>query len=65
MRDFLRYLFVVAAMLMVVVGDVWAECYVLEENQIRVEYGSNKQNPDGTYSAEYDINGPCALMSFS
>ena len=28
MRDFLRYLFVVTAMLMVVVGDVWAECYV-------------------------------------
>ena len=65
MKQFLRYLFVVTAMLMVVVGDVWAECYVLEENQIRVEYGSNKQNPDGTYSAEYDINGPCALMSFS
>ena len=27
MRDFLRYLYVVAAMLMVVVGDVWADCY--------------------------------------
>ena len=31
MREFLRYLFVVAAMLMVVVGDVWAECYVLND----------------------------------
>ena len=27
MRDFLRYLFVVAAMLMVVVGDVWGQTY--------------------------------------
>lgn len=31
MREFLRYLFVVAAMLMVVVGDVWGECYVLND----------------------------------
>lgn len=31
MREFLRYLFVVAAMLMVVVGGVWAECYVLND----------------------------------
>ena len=31
MREFLRYLFVVATMLMVVVGDVWAECYVLND----------------------------------
>lgn len=31
MREFLRYLFVVTAMLMVVVGDVWAECYVLND----------------------------------
>ena len=33
MRDFLRYLLVVAAMLMVVVGDVWAECYVLNASE--------------------------------
>ena len=31
MREFLRYLFVVAAMLMVAVGDVFGECYVLDE----------------------------------
>ena len=27
MREFLRYLFVVAAILMVVVGDVWGQTY--------------------------------------
>ena len=33
MREFLRYLFVVAAMLMVVVGDVWAEdCVIFSDN---------------------------------
>ena len=31
MREFLRYMFVITAMLMVVVGDVWAECYVLND----------------------------------
>ena len=31
MKQFLRYFFLVAAMLMVVVGDVWAECYVLND----------------------------------
>lgn len=65
MREFLRYLFVVAAMLMVVVGDVWAECYVLDQNQVRVEYDDLDGNENGTYSSEYDINGPCATMTFS
>ena len=38
MREFLRYLFVVAAMLMVVVGDVWADAcaYSLENTASRV-----------------------------
>ena len=31
MREFLRYMFVITAMLMVVVDDVWAECYVLND----------------------------------
>ena len=31
MKQFLRYLFVVAAVLMVAVGDVFGECYVLDE----------------------------------
>ena len=65
MREFLRYLYVVAAMLMVVVGDVWAECYVLNESQVRIEYENLDGNEGGTYSAEYDINGPCAMMTFS
>ena len=65
MRDFLRYLFVVAAMLMVVVGDVWGECYVLNESQVRIGYKNLDGNEDGTYSSEYDINGPCAIMTFS
>ena len=65
MREFLRYLFVVAAMVMVTVGDVWAECYVLNESQVRIEYKNLDGNEDGTYSSEYDINGPCATMTFS
>ena len=33
MKEFLRYLYVVAAMLMVVVGDVWgADCVILSDN---------------------------------
>ena len=34
MKEFLRYLFVVATMLMVVVGDVWAECYYGIDNLV-------------------------------
>ena len=64
MKKNLRHISLLLALFMAT-ASAWAECYVLEEKQIRVEYGSNKQNPDGTYSAEYDINGPCAIMSFS
>ena len=65
MREFLRYLFVVAAMLMVVVGDAWAECYVINESQIRIAYSSNDANESGTYSGTYALDGPCYIMSFS
>ena len=34
MKEFLRYLYVVTAMLMVVVGDVWAECYYGIDNLV-------------------------------
>lgn len=65
MKRFLRYIFAVTTMLMVVVGDVWAECYVLNESQVRIGYKNLDGNEDGTYSSEYDINGPCATMTFS
>lgn len=57
MRDFLRYLFVAAAMLMVVVGDVWAECYVLNEPGQIVHTGNNK-------SKEFALSGPGAKLTF-
>lgn len=57
MREFLRYLFVVAAMLMVVVGDVWAECYVLNEPDEIVHKGNNK-------SKEFALSGPGAKLTF-
>ena len=65
MREFLRYLFVVTAMLMVVVGDVWGECYVINESQIRIAYSSNSENESGTYSSTYALDGPCYMMTFS
>ena len=57
MREFLRYLYVVAAMLMVVVGDVWAECYVLNEPDEIVHKGNNK-------SKEFALSGPGAKLTF-
>ena len=65
MKKFLRYLFVVTAMLMVVVGDVWGECYVISESQIRIAYSSNNANESGTYSGSYALDGPCYMMTFS
>ena len=65
MRQFLRYLFVVAAVLMVAVGDVWGECYVISESQIRIAYSSNNANESGTYSGSYALDGPCYMMTFS
>ena len=43
MREFLRYLYVVAAMLMVVIGDVWAECYYGIDNSV-TEINTNKHS---------------------
>ncbi len=57
MRELLRYLFVVAAMLMVVVGDVWGECYVLNEPDEIVHKGNNK-------SKEFALSGPGAKLTF-
>ena len=65
MKQFLRYLFVVAAMLMVVVGDAWSECYLINESQIRIAYSNNNANESGTYSGTYALDGPCYMMSFS
>jgi len=45
--------------------NAWAECYVLEKDQVKVEYKNLDGNENGTYSAEYDINGPCSMMTFS
>ena len=53
MRDFLRYLFVVAAMLMVVVGDAWGQCYVLEKYTTDSEgYITVSSNRDGSSFSE-------------
>ena len=58
MREFLRYLYVVAAILMVTVGDVWAECYVLDEP---AEYNKTMGK-----SQEYSLGGkPGAILSFT
>ena len=43
MREFLRYLYVVAAMLMVVVGDVWGQCYYGIDNSV-TEINTNKHS---------------------
>ena len=43
MREFLRFLFVVAAMLMVVVGDVWGQCYYGIDNSV-TEINTNKHS---------------------
>lgn len=47
MRDFLRYLYVVTAMLMVVVGDAWAEWPT---------YSGTIQNVGGEYYVYYETN---------
>ena len=58
MKQFLRYLFVVAAVLMVAVGDVFGECYVLDEQPSGYTINIYK-------SKSYDnISGPCATLSF-
>ena len=66
MREFLRYLFVVAAMLMVVVGDVWAECYAVDpQTEFSVNYESNSKNGSGTYSQEFVFEGEGDILSFT
>ena len=65
MREFLRYLFVVAAMLMVVVGDVWGECYALNESaeQVYRKGGSHTYSLNGfsgatlTFTAKKETAG--------
>lgn len=57
MKRFLRYIFVVTAMLMVVVGDVWGECYVLNEPDVIEHNGNNK-------SKEFALSGPGAKLTF-
>lgn len=64
MKQYLRHIFLLVAMF-VATANAWAECYVLETDQVKVEYKNLDGNEDGTYSAEYDINGPCSMMTFS
>lgn len=52
MRDFLRYLFVVAAMLMVVVGDVWGECIIFTDK------GPYEVMTSGSKSKTVSLNVP-------
>ena len=64
MKQFLRHIFLLLALFMAT-ASAWAECYVLEKDQVKVEYKNLDGNENGTYSAEYDINGPCSMMTFS
>ena len=64
MKKNLRHIFLLVAMF-VATANVWAECYVLTKDQVKVEYKNLDGNEDGTYSAEYDIVGPCSMMTFS
>lgn len=57
MKRFLRYIFSVTAMLMMVVGDVCGECYVLNEPDEIVHNGNNK-------SKEFALSGPGAKLTF-
>lgn len=64
MKQFLRYLFVVVAMLMVVVGDVWAEdCVIFSDN------GSYEMMTSGSSSKskEFTISNPrpCNQLVFT
>ena len=64
MREFLRYLFVVAAMLMVVVGDVWGEdCVIFSDN------GPYEMMTNGSSSKseEFTISNPrpCNQLIFT
>lgn len=43
MKQFLRYIFAVTAMLMVVVGDVWGQCYYGIDNSV-TEINTNKHS---------------------
>ncbi|MBR5828415.1 MAG: hypothetical protein IKY49_04185, partial [Paludibacteraceae bacterium] len=62
MREFLRYLFVVAAMLMVVVGDVWAECYVLNASEEKT-FNCSLLGNDVWYEPEA-LLGPGSQLTF-
>ena len=64
MKQFLRHIFLLVA-LFVAAANAWAECYVLNESQIKAPYEKNNSNESGTYSPEYSIDGPCAIMTFS
>ena len=57
MKQFLRYLYLVAAMLMVVVGDAWGQCYVLNEPNEIEHNGNNK-------SKEFTLIGPGNKLTF-
>jgi hypothetical protein len=64
MREFLRYLFVVAAMLMVVVGDVWGEdCVIFSDN------GSYEMMSSWSVSKEKEFtisnSRPCNQLFFT
>lgn len=68
MRDFLRYLYVVAAMLMVVVGDVWAEWPTYSgTTSISTGYvldASKEEKININAEKEYALSGPGATLQF-
>ena len=64
MREFLRYLFVVAAMLMVVVGDVWGRCDVLISDNGSYEV-MNKWSTAQTKNFDISNPLPCSQLTFN
>ena len=63
MKQFLRYLFVLAAVLMVAVGDVWGECYLINDgNEYQImDRWSNNDTKTYTFSTPV----PCEELTFN
>ena len=64
MRDFLRYLFVVVAMLMVVVGDVWGQTYNAGVWYSLYDTEKKTNTTVGTTFCEKAVFAPAESMTF-
>ena len=64
MREFLRYLFVVAAMLMVTIGDVWGQTYNGGTWYSLYDTGTDDCVVKGSTFAEKAVFAPAESMTF-